>query len=303
MQRGQYTVELLGFNKTERIVLGSFFGLSSRRSPSFVQHLNAGVAPDILLVDANENAAVHTLLSRNKEGAIPTILIGVGDHGTGWPVLSRPLQWTRLFRAFDLAVLVTPLVGSTNQLASESRQVEKTTQGQLAHSVAAGFNFDRARAFTKALERTDPLAQVLPEPAKSSAAVNQPASESTDRVLVVDDNQTVREFMRSELAPYRFRVDFAESGEEAIEMTGRKHYTCVFLDVVMSGVDGYAVCKAIKSKRQVAKTAVVMLTSKGSPFDRIRGAMAGCDAYLTKPVVEEKLLETIVKFLPRHGST
>jgi twitching motility two-component system response regulator PilG len=41
-----------------------------------------------------------------------------------------------------------------------------------------------------------------------------------------------------------------------------------------------------------------MLTSKGSPFDRIRGAMAGCDAYLTKPVDEDKLLETIVKFLP-----
>ena len=40
-----------------------------------------------------------------------------------------------------------------------------------------------------------------------------------------------------------------------------------------------------------------MLTSKGSPFDRIRGTMAGCDAYLTKPVNEDKLLETIAKYL------
>lgn len=66
----------------------------------------------------------------------------------------------------------------------------------------------------------------------------------------------------------------------------------------MPGVDGYQVCKLIKSKRAASKTAVIMLTSKGSPFDRIRGAMAGCDAYLTKPVDEDKLLESIVKFLP-----
>jgi two-component system, cell cycle response regulator len=72
----------------------------------------------------------------------------------------------------------------------------------------------------------------------------------------------------------------------------------VFLDVIMPGIDGYQVCKLIKSKRAANKTAVIMLTSKGSPFDRIRGAMAGCDAYLTKPVDEDKLLESIVKFLP-----
>ena len=111
-----------------------------------------------------------------------------------------------------------------------------------------------------------------------------------DWVLVVDDNQTVREFMRSKLAAFGFNVDYAESGEQAIGFTGQKHYACIFLDVIMPGIDGYQVCKQ--------KTAVVMLTSKDSPFDKIRGSMSGCDAYLTKPVDEEKLLETIAKFLP-----
>jgi two-component system cell cycle response regulator len=60
------------------------------------------------------------------------------------------------------------------------------------------------------------------------------------------------------------------------------------------------VSKLIKSKRVTPKTAVIMLTSKDSPFDKIRGSMSGCDAYLTKPVDEEKLLETIVKFLPNR---
>jgi twitching motility two-component system response regulator PilG len=119
-----------------------------------------------------------------------------------------------------------------------------------------------------------------------------------DSVLVVDDNLTVREFMKSKLAAFNFNVDYAENGEQAIGFTGQKHYTCIFLDVVMPGIDGYQVCKLIKSNRSAQKTAVVMLTSKDSPFDKIRGSMSGCDAYLTKPVDEEKLLETIARFLP-----
>ena len=73
----------------------------------------------------------------------------------------------------------------------------------------------------------------------------------------------------------------------------------MFLDVVLPGIDGYQVCKLIKGNKQAIKrTAVVMLTSRASPFDRLRGSLSGCDAYLTKPVDENLLLEVIAKFLP-----
>ena len=123
-----------------------------------------------------------------------------------------------------------------------------------------------------------------------------------DSVLVVDDNATVRKFMESRLAPYGFQVDFAETGEQAVGLTGAKEYTCVFLDVVLPGIDGYQVCKLIKGNKQAVKrTAVVMLTSRSSPFDKLRGSLAGCDEYLTKPVDENRLLEVIAKFLPRNS--
>jgi twitching motility two-component system response regulator PilG len=124
------------------------------------------------------------------------------------------------------------------------------------------------------------------------------AAVEVDNVMVVDDSPAVREFMRTRLEPFAFNVDFATSGEEAVGLTASRHYTCIFLDVIMPGIDGYQVCKIIKSRKAMRATAVVMLTSKSSPFDRIRGAMAGCDAYLTKPVDEERLLEVIAKFLP-----
>ena len=58
-------------------------------------------------------------------------------------------------------------------------------------------------------------------------------------------------------------------------------------------------CKLIKGNKQAVKrTAVVMLTSRSSPFDKLRGSLAGCDEYLTKPVDENQLLEVIAKFLP-----
>nr|WP_275403491.1 response regulator [Ramlibacter algicola] len=120
-----------------------------------------------------------------------------------------------------------------------------------------------------------------------------------DTVLVVDDNATVRAFMQAKLAPFGFDVDFAETGEEAIGLSGQNEYTCVFLDVVLPGIDGYQVCKLIKSNKQaIKKTAVVMLTSRSSPFDKLRGSLAGCDEYLTKPLDEDRLLEVIAKFLP-----
>ena len=132
------------------------------------------------------------------------------------------------------------------------------------------------------------------------AGQQKAATTSQDAVLVVDDNATVRKFMEAKLAPYGFTADFAETGEQAVGLTGAKEYTCVFLDVVLPGIDGYQVCKLIKSNKQAIKrTAVVMLTSRSSPFDKLRGSLAGCDEYLTKPVDENHLLEVIAKFLPR----
>lgn len=304
-----YAVEVIGFNQTERIVLSSIFGLSARRSPKFLQHNTVNGIPDIYLVDAADPQAVELLKHRNAARNVPVILIGDSDHGTGYPALARPLQWSKLFRAFDLAITApspsqTPvgaaiIAAARTQIAAATAPMPDKT---LANTTIVTPVAPQA-AITEA--RTHPTSTVAPSvPVAAPAWVAPPvplapAAETTaDWVLVVDDNLTVREFMKTKLAPFGFNIDYAESGEQAVGFTGMKHYACAFLDVIMPGIDGYQVCKLIKSKKGVNKTAVVMLTSKGSPFDKIRGAMAGCDAYLTKPVDEDKLLETIVRFLP-----
>jgi twitching motility two-component system response regulator PilG len=291
-QKDTYSVEVLGFTDTEQTVLASVFGLSSRRVPKFLRHSLADAPPDIFLVDASDPAAIKQLSYRNESRKIPVIMVGDSDGGTGWPVLPRPIRWMKLFQAFDAAI------------AAPSAEVP-------ARSAQPGGATMPTPAATKVNEpaNVQAAAKVLPEiltrkavpPAGERSTAFQAKSPQADWVLVVDDNQTVREFMKSKLAAFNFNVDYAVNGEQAIGFTGQKHYTCIFLDVVMPGIDGYQVCKLIKSNRTAQKTAVVMLTSKDSPFDKIRGSMSGCDAYLTKPVDEEKLLETIVKFLPTRN--
>jgi two-component system cell cycle response regulator len=272
-----YTVEVIGFSQTELTVLASVFELSSRRVPKFARHTTPGIPPDILLIDANDMDAVRLLQERNPSGQIPTILIGDSNHGTKWPVLPRPIRWMKLFQTFDAAIV--PPAHAAPMKPVEAVAV-RPLQEPSPRTVAVS---------------PPPIANKLG--GETSGSWRTP-NIRTDSVLVVDDNHTVREFMKSKLATFGFNVDYAENGEQAIGYTGQKHYACVFLDVIMPGIDGYQVCKLIKSNRSAQKTAVVMLTSKDSPFDKIRGSMSGCDAYLTKPVDEEKLLETIARFLP-----
>ncbi|MFN7368775.1 MAG: response regulator, partial [Burkholderiales bacterium] len=95
-----------------------------------------------------------------------------------------------------------------------------------------------------------------------------------------------------------YRVDFAESGEQALELFRINRYNAVFMDVYLPGIDGYEVCKHIKARAERRKTAVIFVTSKHSTFDRVKGAMAGCDAYLTKPLKQARLVEVLDKFIP-----
>lgn len=114
------------------------------------------------------------------------------------------------------------------------------------------------------------------------------------RIHVVDDSFSVRTYLEQtlqKLASAPVFIGFSSSGEEAKENMMKKSYDLVFLDVVMPGIDGYKLCKWIKTNYDCT---VVMLTSKKSPFDKVRGTMSGCDDYVTKPPNEDRLKKILV---------
>lgn len=119
--------------------------------------------------------------------------------------------------------------------------------------------------------------------------------------LVVDDSPTVRKQLVLELGNFNIQVETAETGEQGLAMMEKNKYDIIFLDVVMPGADGYQVCKTIRRNQDTKLTPVVMLTSKSSPFDKVRGSLAGCNAYLTKPVDYENFYQVLEEFLAQRS--
>lgn len=133
--------------------------------------------------------------------------------------------------------------------------------------------------------------------ARPASIAASPSGPARGAVLVVDDSKIARTHLRSLLEAQGIRVDDAASGAAGITAAAATPYACILMDVMMPGIDGYEACRAIKSSARSGNgPAVVMLTSKSSPFDRIRGRMAGCDDYLTKPVDPRHLYEAIARY-------
>lgn len=125
-------------------------------------------------------------------------------------------------------------------------------------------------------------------PAISTAGASQTAAAESSlthiRALVLDDSITVRNQIEAALLKLGIRSEGASNWTGAFELLDRREFDLMFLDVVMPGVDGYEVCKRIRRNPATRKLPVVMLTSRSSAFDRARGALAGCDLYLVKPI-------------------
>ena len=123
------------------------------------------------------------------------------------------------------------------------------------------------------------------------------SAQDIDHILVVDDSDIALKFMRNRLSRFGFHADLVNSGEEALGKMNTRPYKFVFLDVMMEGLDGYQTCRAIKQRKYSdgKPPVVVMLTSRGGTIDKIRGTLAGCDAYLTKPLNERDLIAVLAK--------
>lgn len=122
------------------------------------------------------------------------------------------------------------------------------------------------------------------------------------RILVIDDSATVRTQLSLTLGDQGMHVEAADTGEAGLHLISTRHFDLIFLDVVLPGADGYQICKTIKKNKLKQRIPVVMLTSKSSPFDRVKGSLAGCDSYLTKPVELRKLVEVLQKHLANRAN-
>lgn len=117
------------------------------------------------------------------------------------------------------------------------------------------------------------------------------------RILVVDDSPTVRKLIASKLEKSGHEVTCAEDGVEALEHLQAGLPDLVLLDISMPRMDGYEVCKHIRTNPSAKDLPVIMISGKDGFFDKVRGRMAGSTGYVTKPFGPETLMRALETYL------
>lgn len=121
------------------------------------------------------------------------------------------------------------------------------------------------------------------------------------RILLVDDEADILEFLSYNLRNEGFEIFTASNGREAVTKTMELKPHLVLLDVMMPVMDGIAACEEIRANRDIENTLIAFLTARGEDYSQIAGFEAGGDDYITKPIKPKVLVSRIKALLKRRN--
>jgi two-component system alkaline phosphatase synthesis response regulator PhoP len=125
--------------------------------------------------------------------------------------------------------------------------------------------------------------------------------ESQYKILVVDDENDILEFIQYNLKKEGYEVHLAHNGQEAITVAKKVKPDLILLDVMMPVMDGIEACKQIKADSDLDNTFIVFLTARAEEYSEIAGFNAGADDYISKPIKPRVLISRINAILRRKG--
>jgi DNA-binding response OmpR family regulator len=117
------------------------------------------------------------------------------------------------------------------------------------------------------------------------------------KILLVDDSATVLLFEKMVLAKEPYDLVVAKDGQEGLEKALEVRPHLILMDVMMPRMDGVEACRRIRAQGEIARTPVILVTTRGEPESVASGKAAGCSDYLTKPINSGELLTKIRKHL------
>lgn len=129
------------------------------------------------------------------------------------------------------------------------------------------------------------------------------SEENTFKILLVDDEIDILEFISYNLQKEGYKVFTAKNGVEAIKMAEKTTPHLIILDVMMPEMDGITACEELRKIPSLKDTIIAFLTARGEDYSQIAGFDAGADDYITKPVRPKVLVSRVKALLKRSGET
>ncbi|GEM_PF-1594029 len=117
------------------------------------------------------------------------------------------------------------------------------------------------------------------------------------KILVVEDSPTTRRVIKKTLESNGFLIVESDNGVEALSKLSTERPNLVILDVMLPKLDGYSILYMIRHNNELKKTPVIMLTSKDSLKDKVKGKLSSANVYLTKPFKPDDLINTVEKHM------
>lgn len=294
-----FTVAIEGFSSFERETLASFFRLAVKRSPAFRQVDDSGVS-DFLIADADHAGAMAVVRRGQRIG--DTVFVGATSPAGASAWLPRPIDPVQVLRELEVLVELRLTLPDPPSAMMPLDPMDASEPEPASEPAPAPMPVvPRAAVPERALPAARPAAVAVRSVKVAPAA---PRGGGGREVLVVEDSAIARQFLKRRLQNLGYRVHECASGEAAMDTLSRRTFGMVFLDITLGppgSIDGLQLCQRLKQRGAHAgglRTIVVMVTGLDGATDRVRGSLAGCDAYLTKPLHEAEFIATLVQVDP-----
>lgn len=278
MTHKKYTIALDGLPDHESIIFKLICSVSERTKNRTNAYALTSV-PNSADISIND---IKNKITKESSAAHP-LQVWISDKQENLDnAISRPLIATRVLHTLDnLIENIEPAVEENNiPIKEETASIDLNITEEEASELA--IVHDEILENPANLEEPEPAANNVELTLIKNNTQNTPSTARTQRVLVVDDSPSVRKQLEIELEYFDVSVDFADCAEAAFELINTNEYDMTLLDVVLPDKDGFQICKHVKAKNKA--TIAIMLTGRATQADKIKGSLAGCNAYLVKPV-------------------
>ena len=123
-----------------------------------------------------------------------------------------------------------------------------------------------------------------------------------NKILIVEDEQDIRDLLIFNLQKEGFKVESADNGDSALSLIRKNNFDLILLDLMLPGIGGFDLTRILKNDKKTSKTPILMLTAKGEESDIVKGLELGADDYMTKPFSIKVLIARINKILIKSNN-